>query len=94
MAPKRIISPTRSSRGKNAEDYAGGGSDFPQEAKDIASPQRGMIDTDMGHYGAVKTKKTPKTVDPNFKHVSGGGSPGSYHGKKRQKLSKIARAPT
>jgi hypothetical protein len=87
MAPKRIISSTRNSKGKNAEDYAGGGSDFPQEAKDIASPQKGMIDTDMGHYGGVKTKRTPKTVDQKFKHVAGGGSPGSYHGKKRQKPS-------
>jgi hypothetical protein len=66
MARKRIISPSRNSRGKNAEDYAGGGSDFPQEAKDIASPQKGMIDTDMGHYGAVKTKRTPQDSRSKF----------------------------
>jgi hypothetical protein len=87
MAPKRIKAPTRNSRGKNAEDYAGGGSDFPQESKDIASPQKGMIDTDMGQYGGVETKRTPKTVDQNFKQVAGGGSPGSYHGKKRKRPS-------
>ena len=84
MAPKRIISPTRNPRGKNAEDYAGGGSDFPQESKDLASPQKGMIDTDMGNYGAVEPKRTPKTVDKSFKRVAGGGSPGSYRGKKPQ----------
>jgi hypothetical protein len=84
MAPKRIISPTSNSRRKTAEDYAGGGSDFPQESKDLASPQKGMVDTDMGTYGGVKLKKTPKTVDKSFKHVAGGGSPGSYRGKKPQ----------
>ena len=68
---------------KHPEDYAGGGSDFPQEAKDAASPQKGMIDDDMGKYGGVQSKKTPKTVDKNFEHVSGGGSPGSFHGKKQ-----------
>jgi hypothetical protein len=84
MAPKRIKSPTRDSRGKAAEDYAGGGSDFPQESKDLASPQKGMIDIDMGHYGGVEPKRTPKTVDKSFKRVAGGGSPGSYRGKKPQ----------
>ena len=84
MAPKRIKSPTRNSRGKTAEDYAGGGSDFPQESKDLASPQKGMIDTDMGNYGAVEPKRTPKTVDKSFKRVAGGGSPGSFRGKKPQ----------
>ena len=68
---------------KPSEDYAGGGSDFPQEAKDAVSPQKGMIDDDMGKYGGVQSKKTPKTVDKNFEHVSGGGSPGSFHGKKQ-----------
>ena len=68
---------------KIREDYAGGGSDFPQKAKDAASPQKGMIDDDMGKYGGVQSKKTPKTVDKNFEHVSGGGSPGSFHGKKQ-----------
>lgn len=68
---------------KHPEDYAGGGSDFPQEAKDADSPQKGMIDDDMGKYGGVRSKKTPKIVDKNFEHVSGGGSPGSFHGKKQ-----------
>lgn len=68
---------------KPPEDYAGGGSDFPHEAIDKASPQKGMIDDDMGKYGGVQPKKTPKTVDKNFAHVSGGGSPGSFHGKKQ-----------
>ena len=68
---------------KPREDYAGGGSDFPQKAKDAASPQKGMIDDDMGKYGGVQSKKTPQTVDKNFEHVSGGGSPGSFHGKKQ-----------
>ena len=82
MAPKRSKAPTRNSRGKNAEDYAGGGSDFPQESKDIASPQKGMIDIDMGQYGGVEPKRTPKAVDKSFKRVAGGGSPGSHRGKK------------
>ena len=73
----------RKNQKKPSEDYAGGGSDFPQEAKDAASPQKGMIDDDMGKYGGVQSKKTPKTVDKNFEQVSGGGSPGSFHGKKQ-----------
>ena len=68
---------------KAREDYAGGGSDFPQEARSAASPQKGMIDDDMGKYGGVQSKKTPKSVDTEFEQVSGGGSPGSFHGKKR-----------
>ena len=68
---------------KPREDYAGGGSDFPQEAKDAASPQKGMIDDDMGKYGGVQSKKTPKSVDKSFERASGGGSPGSFHGKKQ-----------
>jgi hypothetical protein len=84
MAPRRIISPTHKSQRKPAEDYAGGGSDFPQDSKDLASPQKGMIDIDMGHYGGVKPKRTPKTVDESFKRVAGGGSPGSHRGKKPQ----------
>ena len=68
---------------KPPEDYAGGGSDFPQEAKDATSPQKGMLDDDMGKYGGVQSKKTPKTVDKNFEQVSGGGSPESFHGKKQ-----------
>ncbi len=72
----------RKSQAKKADDYSGGGSDFPQHVKDLASPQRGMIDDDMGKYGAVKSKRTPLTVDHDFKRISGGGSPGSYHGKK------------
>ena len=74
---------TQKSIKKPREDYAGGGSDFPQEARDAASPQKGMIDDDMGKYGGVQTKKTPKSVDKNFKQASGGGSPGSFHGKKQ-----------
>jgi hypothetical protein len=77
------MAPRQKNSNKPREDYAGGGSDFPQEAKDAASPQKGMIDDDMGKYGGVQTKKTPKTVDKNFEHVSGGGSPGSFHGKKQ-----------
>lgn len=69
------------------EDYAGGGSDFPQESKDATSPQKGMIDDDMGKYGGVQPKKVPKTVDKSFDHVSGGGSPGSFHGKKQRSKS-------
>jgi hypothetical protein len=72
----------RKSPGKKAQDYAGGGSDYPQRLKDLASPQRGMIDNDMGRYGAVKDKRNPLTVDHDFKRISGGGAPGSYHGKK------------
>ena len=70
------------------EDYAGGGSDFTQEGKNASSPQKGMIDDDMGKYGGVETKKVPKTVDQEFKKVSGGGSPGSFHGKKQGQKSK------
>ena len=76
------MKPRRKSHAKKADDYAGGGSDFPQRSKDLASPQRGMIDNDMGRYGAVKNKRNPLTVDHDFKRVSGGGAPGSYHGKK------------
>ena len=76
------MKPRRKSPGKKAEDYAGGGSDFPQRSEDLASPQRGMIDNDMGRYGAVKVKRNPLTVDHAFKRVSGGGAPGSFHGKK------------
>ena len=72
--------PTR----KKTEDYAGGGSDFPQDEKDLKSPQRGMIDDDMGKYGGVAAKKVPKTVDKEHQKVSGGGSPGSFHGKKQR----------
>jgi hypothetical protein len=72
----------RKFRTKKAADYAGGGSDFPQHAKDLASPERGMTDGDMGRYGAVREKRNPLTVDQDFKHVSGGGASGSYHGKK------------
>lgn len=74
---------TQKSIKKPREDYAGGGSDFPQEAKDAASPQKGMIDDDMGKYGGVQSKKTPKFVDKSFEQVSGGGSAGSFHGKKQ-----------
>ena len=77
------MTPRQKNPNKPREDYAGGGSDFPQEAKDAASPQKGMIDDDMGKYGGVQTKTTPKTVDKNFEQVSGGGSPGSFHGKKQ-----------
>lgn len=72
---------------KTPEDYAGGGSDFSQKAKGAASPQKGMIDDDMGKYGGVQSQKTPKTVDKNFEHVSGGGSPGSFHGKKQPSIT-------
>ena len=74
---------TQKSSKKAREDYAGGGSDFPQGSKDAASSQKGMIDDDMGKYGGVQTKKTPKSVDKGFEKVSGGGSPGSFHGKKQ-----------
>ncbi len=66
------------------EDYAGGGSDFPQKDKNVSSPQKGMIDDDMGKYGGVAPTKVPKTVDKEFQKVAGGGSPGSYHGKKQR----------
>jgi len=78
-----VVSANRKKQKKHPEDYAGGGSDFPQEAKDATSPQKGMIDDDMGKYGGVQSKKTPKTVDRNFERVAGGGSPGSFHGKKQ-----------
>jgi hypothetical protein len=67
---------------KMPEDYAGGGSDFPQEQKDRSSPQEGMIDDDMGKYGGVKPNKVPKIVDKVHERVAGGGSPGSYREKK------------
>lgn len=77
---------------KHAEDYAGGGSDFPQEAKNATSPQKGKIDDDMGRYGGVETKKVPKTVDEDHKRVAGGGSPGSFHGKKKRSSFRTERA--
>lgn len=73
---------TRKNDPRKPEDYAGGGSDFPQEQKDRGSPQKGMIDDDMGKYGGVAPKKVPKTVDETFEDVSGGGSPGSFYKKK------------
>jgi hypothetical protein len=79
---------TRKPLRKTPEDYAGGGSDFPQEAKNASSPQKGMIDDDMGKYGGVATKEVPKTVDNEFERVAGGGSPGSFHGKKQTKQPK------
>jgi len=82
------MSVNRKKQKKLPEDYAGGGSDFPQEARDAASPQKGMIDDDMGKYGGVAAKKVPQTVDNEFKRVAGGGSPGSYHGKKQTKQRK------
>jgi len=78
-----MMTATRKNQKKPSEDYAGGGSDFPQEAKDAASPQKGMVDDDMGKYGGVRSQKVPKTVDKDFAKVSGGGSPGSFHGKKQ-----------
>ena len=72
--------PTR----KKPEDYAGGGSDFPQDAKDVKCPQRGMTDNDTGKYGDVAPTKVPKTVDKEFNQVFGGGNPGSFHGKKQR----------
>ena len=74
----------RKNQHQKRADYAGGGSDFPQEVKDAASPQKGMIDDDMGKYGGVRPQKVPKTVDKDFETVSGGGSPGSFHGKKQR----------
>jgi hypothetical protein len=88
-----VAQQNRDSRRKNhvkkAEDYAGGGSDFPQERVNAASPQRGMVDNDMGKYGAVQNKKTPRIVDDEFKSVPGGGSAGSYR-KKRSRSAKVA----
>ena len=74
----------RKTGSKMPADYAGGGSHFPQEHKDRVSPQKGMVDDDMGKYGGVAPTKVPKTVDKEFKRVSGGGSPGSFHGKKQR----------
>lgn len=76
MAPK-----PKSDR-KLSDDYSGGGSDFPQEAKNASSPQKGMIDDDMGKYGGVAPKRVPRTVDKKFDGVAGGGSPGSFYKKK------------
>ena len=49
----------RKSSGKKAQDYSGGGSDYPQRLKDLASPQRGMIDNDVGRYGCGKGQTEP-----------------------------------
>jgi hypothetical protein len=72
----------RKSQPSKLNDYAGGGSDFPQEQKDRSSPQKGMIDDDMGKYGGVKPNKVPQTVDKVHERVAGGGSPGSVREKK------------
>ena len=72
----------RPNSGPLREDYAGGGSDFPQKDKNASSPQKGMIDDDMGKYGGVAPTKVPKTVDKVHEKVAGGGSPGSYREKK------------
>ena len=73
----------RRNPGPFREDYAGGGSDLAQKDSNLSLPQKGMIDDDMGKYGGVAPTKVPKTVDQEFKKVAGGGSPGSYHGKKQ-----------
>jgi hypothetical protein len=73
---------------KPSEDYAGGGSDFPQDSKNASSPQKGMIDDDMGKYGGVAPKRVPRTVDKTFDDDAGGGSPGSFHGKNQTKRPK------
>jgi hypothetical protein len=54
---------------RTANDYAGG-SDHPQSLTNPA-PQKGMIDDDMGKYGGVEQKKTPKEVDPEHRKVAG-----------------------
>lgn len=41
-------------------DYAGGGSDFPQKDKNASSPQKGMIDDDMGKYGESPLPRFPR----------------------------------
>jgi hypothetical protein len=64
-----------------ADDYAGGGSEKPQSAAN-PTPQKGMIDDDMGKYGGVKPNTVPMTVDKIHERVAGGGSPGSFRGKK------------
>ena len=73
---------------KPSEDYAGGGSDFTQDSKNASSPQKGLIDDDMGKYGGVAPKRVPRTVDKTFDNVAGGGSPGSFHGKNQSKQPK------
>jgi hypothetical protein len=79
MSKTKSSSPTQNKQ-HLANDYAGGGSDKIQSAANPA-PQKGMIDDDMGKYGGVEPKQTPKEVDLNHKKVAGGGSPGSFHGK-------------
>ena len=74
----------RRSPGPLRKDYAGGGSDTAQKNANASSAQKGMIDDDMGKYGGVAPTKVPKTVDMEFNKVAGGGSPGSYHGKKQR----------
>ena len=75
-----------------ANDYAGGGSNHPESATN-PSPQKGMIDDDMGKYGGVEQKQTPKEVDPEHRKVSGGGSPGSFHGKQARSSDRRRKYP-
>ncbi|HUQ34902.1 MAG TPA: hypothetical protein VM144_00845 [Aestuariivirga sp.] len=91
------MSKTKSSSRKQneqrlANDYAGGGSDKSQSAANPA-PQKGMIDDDMGKYGGVEQKQTPKEVDPEHRKVSGGGSPGSFHGKQARSSGRGKKYP-
>ena len=78
---------TPKSQGKSAKDYAGGGSDFPQDPKNASSPQKGMIDDDMGKYGGVAPNKVPRVVDKTFDDVAGGGSPVAFT--KKRDRSKV-----
>ena len=74
---------TQKSTKKPREDYAGGGSDFPQEAKDAASPQKGMIDDDMGKYGGCNQRKRRSPWTRASNRFQAAEVAGSFHGKKQ-----------
>ncbi|HUQ37364.1 MAG TPA: hypothetical protein VM144_13395 [Aestuariivirga sp.] len=60
---------------KASEDYASGGNDFNQDFRNAASPQKNMIDDDMGKYGGVAPKRVPRTLKTSLDDGAGGGSP-------------------
>ena len=84
--------PRHKNQSRIANDNAGGGSDHLQSPMNPA-PQKDIIDDDMGKYGGVEQKQTPKDVDPAHNKVSGGGSPGSFHGKQAKSSGRGRKYP-
>jgi hypothetical protein len=91
---KEIVNMPRQNNNKSrtANHHVGGGSDHPQSPTHPA-PKKAMIDDDMGKYGGVEQKQTPKEIDPEQSKVSGGGTPGSFHGKQARSSGRGRKYP-